>query len=180
MSAPHASAASSPASVARPQILTRTLMGLPYRHRSREMVRLYHGREVFAGVAGRPPAFSGPWNLRWQRYGLFRFSPGRGRDSRATSARKAFASLRARRAARRYFPCSSQVVTPPKIIPAIAATPMTTKSCTVIWVPSGVWPAKGSRNMVTECRLAAANAKTMSATGMRKEVLKNLFICGRR
>src|SRR3984893_5453158 len=57
MSAPHASAASSPASVARPQILTMRLIGLPYRHRSRGMVRLYHGREDFAGLAGGPRRF---------------------------------------------------------------------------------------------------------------------------
>src|ERR1700730_10864440 len=59
MAAPHARAASSPASVARPQILTMTLIGLPYWHRSRGIVRLYHGhgREVLAGVAGRPRRF---------------------------------------------------------------------------------------------------------------------------
>jgi hypothetical protein len=110
-------------------------------------------------------------------YEIFRFSAGRPEDSRARSPRKAFASLLARRAARRYFPCSSHVVTPPSIIPAIAARSITIYSGATIWVPSGVWPAKGSRNMVTECRLAAANAKTMSAIGMRKRYLKKLFIC---
>ena len=56
MSAPCASAASSPASVARPQILIRTLMGI-YPEPIKAIFHSYHGREVFAGVAAPPRRF---------------------------------------------------------------------------------------------------------------------------